>query len=153
MHKWYFIAIVISVVLYPSLSYSKELYRLPQGIRLDTERGMFQAYTLEEFKILLKMDVDLEYFEKDNVLYKKMFDEATRITEDQVKIVTSQDKQINILKNENSRLIEKWKEDNRLRHECENRPMFGNWIAWTLAGVAAVVALSFGIVLAVNISK
>lgn len=53
--------------------------------------------------------------------------------------------QVRLLSAERDRLFEKWRLENKLRHEAENGPQIGSWVAWSLAGVAAALALGFGI--------
>ena len=53
--------------------------------------------------------------------------------------------QVGTLQAERDRLFNLWKDENRRRHEAENRPAVGSWIAWSVAAVAAALALGFGI--------
>lgn len=54
-----------------------------------------------------------------------------------------------ILKDEKSRLFDRWKEENEKRHEAENKADW-SWIGWTAAGVLAVSTVTLGVVVVVK---
>lgn len=63
------------------------------------------------------------------------------------KIIELKDYSMGICGVENKRLFELWKKENKLRHEAENRPRFGSWLSWGIAGGATIAAVvMFGIV-------
>jgi hypothetical protein len=141
--------ILISVlILFSSLAHAQvKLYRLPVGTRLILPEGTYQGYSLEEMKIILKMDVDLSVYEPEIVKYKSIISslEAKDLAKDQ--IIVSKDKQIKILTDDRARIFNKWSDENKARHVCENKPAFGSWIAWGSAGVATITAVVLGVVL------
>ncbi len=65
--------------------------------------------------------------------------------EEVVKIRTES---VGVLKTENERLFQKWEKENKLRHEAEQKPQFGSWVAWGTAGFFVVTtAVLTGIVI------
>lgn len=125
-------------------------YKLPAGTRLQTPQGTFQGYSLEEMKILLKMDVDLESCDFQFPELRNLLSATEQLVKANEAIIKSKDVQIDILKKEQSRLTEKWSQENKLRHECENKPRFGSWVAWAIAAVSASTAIALGVTLAVT---
>jgi hypothetical protein len=134
----------------PALGQARPLYKLPAGVRLQTPQGTFQGYSLEEMKTLLKMDVDLESFETQLPKIKSALESAEKAIQAQEIMLKSKDAQIDLLKQDQTRLTEKWSQENKLRHECENKPKFGSWIAWGTAAVLGATALALGITLVVK---
>jgi len=133
----------------PAWVLARDRYRLPEGTRLKTPQGTFQGYTLEDFKVLLKMDVDLESFSKQIPKYVKLKEDLTKLSVNLTKQVISKDKVIYILQSERARLTVKWTEENRLRHLAENKVSWTSWLAWGCAGVMSILsAVLLGIVLA-----
>lgn len=121
------------------------LYRLPKGKRLQVSGETYQGYTLEEMKVLLLMDTDLRAFEIEIPKLKQIEIDKQKIIEAKDKIISAKDTQLVLLQTDRDRITKKWTEENKLRHECENKPKFGSWIAWGTAGVLAAIALGFGI--------
>ena len=141
---------ILVLALLANVSEARTSYRLPAGTNLVLPKGTYQGYTLEEMKILLKMDVDLEAYEKEIPRFKEMIDNYTRITKAKDEIIKSQDTMIKLANADRERLTTKWTEENKLRHVCENKPRFGSWIAWGTAGVATTVATVLAIILTVR---
>jgi len=146
-------AIGLASLLVAVTASARAPYRLPPGTRLQLPEGTYQGYTLEEMKVLLKMDVDLEAYEKEIPKYKQSLEDYAKVLEAKEAIIKSKDKQVNLLKEDMARLTTKWSEENKLRHECENKPKFGSWIAWTIAAVATVTAIALGVTIAVIKAK
>jgi len=147
------LSILLMAVLASSPALARPLYRLPAGTRLQVDQGTFQGYTLEEMKVLLKMDVDLEFYEKEIPRYKQSLEDFKKIVEAKDSILKSKDVQIDILKKEQTRITDKWSQENKLRLECENAPKFGSWVSWTIAAVMTATAIALGVTLAVRESK
>lgn len=146
------IATILLALLLPQIALARDPYRLPAGKRFDDPPRIL--YTLEEFKVILKMDVDLEFYEKTQLPKIKAEVELLRKSlEAQTEVIKSKDTQLSIANQDRTRLTEKWSQENKARLECENKPKFGSWIAWTIAAVMAASALSLGIVLIVKESK
>jgi hypothetical protein len=142
--------LVLILAMAPSLGMARTSYKLPPGARLQIAQGTVQSYSLEEMKILLKMDVDLEAYEKEIPKYKKSLEDYGKIVESMSIMLKSKDVQIDTLTKERVRITEKWSQENKLRHECENSPRIGSWVAWSIAGVATVTAICLGVILAVD---
>jgi hypothetical protein len=121
------------------------LYRLPKGKRVQAQGETYQGYTLEEMKQLLLIDSDLRALEEEVPKLKDIERDKQKIIESKDKIILSKDIQIDLLSKDRDRITDKWKADNKLKHECEQKPKFGSWIAWGTAGILAAVALGFGI--------
>jgi hypothetical protein len=140
--------LLVSLLACPVLARSP--YRLPAGTRLQTTQGTFQGYSLEEMKVLLKMDVDLEFYGTEFPKYKQLLEDYRKLIEARDNILKSKDIQIGLLTKDQTRLTEKWSQENKLRHECENKPRFGSWVAWTIVAVTSTIAVTLGIVLIVR---
>jgi hypothetical protein len=124
----------------PLVAGARDRYRLPAGQRLTTAQGTFQSFTLEDFKVLLKMDVDLESFSLQIPKYLKVQEDLTKLSVNLGKQLKLKDKTITVLQGERARLTKKWTEENRLRHLAENKVSWTSWFAWGAAGVMTVVA-------------
>lgn len=146
------ISIILAALLAssPVLGQVRPLYKLPAGARLQTPQGTFQGYTLEEMKVLLKMDVDLEAYEKEIPKYKQSLEDFRKMMEAKDNILKSKDVQVDLLTKDQTRLTEKWSQENKLRLECENKPKFGSWVAWAIAAVTTATAIALGVTLAVR---
>ena len=143
--------IILISALLSCTSYARTPYRLPPGTRLQVPEGTLQGFTLEEMKVVLKMDVDLEFYEKTVLpIQQKSLKDFEGLVKAKEKILLSKDVQIRLLETDQIRLTEKWSQENKLRHECENSPKFGSWLAWGVAGVATVAALTLGVVVIVQ---
>lgn len=122
------------------------LYRLPEGRRCKVEGVTYQCFNLEEYKELLRMDTDLQHVVEQNEALKDTIRSLYGLVDELRLQLDEKDEQIDILSNERDRLFGKWKEENKLRLEAENKPALGNWIAWGTAAAEAGVIL--GLVLA-----
>jgi hypothetical protein len=141
--------IFIGVVLFPSFVSADPFY-LPKGKRLLVKGKTYQGYTLEEMKILLKMDLDLHVLDLELPKLKEIISKKDNIIKSKDKIISSKDIQIDLITKDRDRITGKWKEDNRLRHECEQKPRFGSWVAWTVAAITTGVAIGLGIAFGVR---
>jgi len=148
----YLIAVLISMlVVPPTLSLAHPpLFRLPEGKRVEVSGETLQGYTLEEMKVLLKMDADLESFSEQLPKIKSALDAAEKALKAKDTMLESKDKAISLLTQDRNRITEKWTQENKLRHECENKPKFGSWIAWGLTAVLGATTVALGITLVVK---
>lgn len=149
---WYMgsVTVLLMAILacQPLLAETRERYRLPAGQRLTTPQGTFQGYTLEEFKLLLTMDVDLENFSQQIFKYIKLQENLTKLNANFSKRLDLKDKTIKVLQDERLRLTKKWTEENRLRHLAENKPSWTSWLAWGAAAtMTAITAVLVGILI------
>jgi hypothetical protein len=150
MSRFIAFILALSVALQPVFALARDRYRLPVGKRLTTPQGTFQGYSLEEMKVLLKMDVDLESYNLQIPKFAKVLKNSGELISNLRKQLESKDKSLKILQDERVRLTKKWTEENKLRHIAENKPSLWTWIAWSSAGAMAVVATVLAIVLVVE---
>lgn len=134
------VLLALLMALPPAAALARDSYRLPPGHRLTAPGGTFHAYSLAEFKLLLKMDVDLEAFSKQIPKYIKLQEDSAKLISNFNKQVELKDVSIKLLQDDRLRLTQKWTEENRLRHLAENKPSWTTWFAWGAAGLMAVVA-------------
>jgi hypothetical protein len=134
----------------PAWVLARETYRLPEGMRLTVQQGTFQAYSLEEFKLLLKMDVDLESFTKQIPKYIKLQENLTKLNVNINKQLELAQNTIKVLYGERDRLTKKWTEENRLRHLAENKPSIMTWLGWGSAAAMGIVATVLAVILVVK---
>jgi len=139
--------IFLIIIFLSSNVYGRELYRLPAGKRIQFQSETYQGYSLEEMKILLKMDVDLEFFEESFPAQKQQILLLEKWLDTKEKRLKSKDVQIDLLTKDRERITKKWEEENLLRHKCEQKPAFGSWIAWSSAGLFAITTLILGVLL------
>ena len=121
--------------------------RLPIGTRINTGDEIYQGYTLEEMKILLKMETDLRTYEDERPKLLKLVTQNAIIIGSLQEQLSSRGHEINLLEHERQRLTKKWTITNKKLHECENKPPYGSWIAWGIAATSVITATVFGVVL------
>jgi hypothetical protein len=117
--------------------------RLPPSEAKTVAGERWQCYDFENFKLLLKFEADhqaciwkqIETDERDDQLKEQV--DALR------NVVKLHEASIGDLRAENDRLFKQWSEENKLRHEAENKPQLGSWIAWSVAGVSTAVLAGF----------
>ena len=134
----------------PLIAGARERYRLPAGQRLTTPQGTFQGFTLEDFKVLLKMDVDLESFSQQIPKYIKLQENLTKLNANLNKQLEVVNLNVKILQDERVRLTKKWIEENKLRHLAENKPSIMTWLGWGAAAVMGIVATVLAVILTVK---
>ncbi len=131
--------LLVACLVSPTFAQPRERFRLPEGTRTPEAH----CYNLTEYRQLLQMDVDLEYY----------FNLHTNLAE-QLSLRTQQVEefqlQVRTLTTEVQRLRVSWQEENRLRHEAENAPSVSAFVGWTLAIIGVIAATSFGIAFAVS---
>ena len=117
------------------------IYALKQSVLPDGERrGGQMCYTLEGFKSLLLIDTALTLCKEELTIIKFQLHQYDRMLMDMESVSEIQDKVIDAQTVELQRMYKDWKEENRLRHLAENRPQWGSWAGWVVAGVASLVA-------------
>jgi len=126
----------------------EEESKIPLGKPCEVDGVRYQCFTLEEMKDLLAFEAELRYFETS---YIQMFQKVDLLEEEvrlkDVQIFELEEQKL-VLKGERDRLYSKWEEENRLRLECENKPKFGNPIAWGLAGSFLLSTIGLSLALA-----
>lgn len=126
------------------------VHAFPKGKRLKIKQGTFQAYSLDEMKTLLKIDAEYRSCCLNQIpIYVKLVNDYKGLSDNKGKQLILLKNQVSILLQDRIRITAKWKEENKLRHECENKTKFGSWIAWSVAAAAtATVAVLAGILVA-----
>lgn len=146
-----YLIIVALVILLPSVAVGQEYerYRLPLGRRCSVATDTFQCFNLDEYRELLLMDEDLRYL---NGLHSADIERIVVLTHASDELTASLEaanSSLSLLEAERLRLNALWEEENRLRHEAENRPDW-NWIPWTLAGGFAIATAVLAIIVGVQ---
>jgi hypothetical protein len=114
---------------------------LPAGNRLVLPQGTFHGYSLDEMKIVLKIEASYRALAGQVIEYDKLVKNITELSNNRAKQIELLKNQVEIVKKDRDRITAKWTEDNRLRHECENKPAFGSWVSWGVAAAATAVAV------------
>lgn len=114
---------------------------LPPHATIETSQGSYQAFALEEFKILLDMEADLLSYRDQIVQYKNALENYKLIVVAKDDLIRGKDEEISILKVENERLMTKWTEENKLRLQAENKPTAGFGAMGAIIGATVVVGL------------
>ena len=135
------------VVIETTRKFVSELPAFPTGKVFVINNERFKGYSLEEIKKLLLIDNSARSFEIQLFKYRKLLSDYDILTNTLTIKSKLQENDIVLLKKNADRLTKKWTEENRLRHLAENKPNFGNWIAWSCAGVTTATALILGTVL------
>ncbi len=97
------------------------------------------CYDLGQFKTLLKIETELQACDKERFLLTLKNKELGHQVESLTLQVESLELDLDLAKKEADHFYEKWKAENKLRHEAENAPRFGNSTGWIVAGVMTVV--------------
>jgi hypothetical protein len=126
-----------------------ETSKLPSGMPCEVKGTRYQCFTLDEMKTLLMLENELRYFETN---YIQMFRKVSLLEDENLLLkgqLFSVEEQNAFLKLDRERIYLKWEEENKLRLELENKPNFGNPIAWGIVGVEAsvIIGLILGMVL------
>ena len=126
-----------------------ESTKLPSGIPCTVDGTRYQCFTLDEMKDLLMLENELRFFETNYInMFKKvsLLEDENRLLKGQV---FSTEQQLSIMTIDRDRIFLKWEEENELRLQLENKPNFGNPIAWGIVGVEAsvIIGLILGMVL------
>lgn len=120
------------------------------GVRTQVSGEELQCYDLEGFKGLLKLDAELEGMLRLHTLLDNKVQQLEFILSNQESMLKNKSVSVVLLQNENERISNLWKQENKLRHEAENKPQAGAWLGWGLASMATFVAVVLGVTLAVK---
>jgi hypothetical protein len=119
-----------------------QVYRLPKGFNLGEDisdvPSSVQCFELDDYKLLLHMDNDLRTADQKIVLMSEEIRNLRGAENALVSAIHEADAQRVILQEDRVRFFELWKKENLAKHKAENRPMWGSWLPWTLAGVLAI---------------
>lgn len=146
---FFLVYVVYQATLLANVS-NLNFYFLPQGKRIISDDVTYHAYTLEEFKILLNIYNDYKIYNQHVPILKANLAKADKIMGLKDQHMEYQSRQFEIIFAEKNRLYEKWKKENKLRHECENEPNFGSWISWSIAAAATVATTILSTILIIK---
>ncbi|NJL54368.1 hypothetical protein HC928_03655 [bacterium] len=137
------LVLVLVLVAPPVHAQTYERFRLPEGTRLVVRGETYQGFDLGEYRELLHMDEDLRQFSERLIVLQNQVTELSQAATSLTQALRVSQSSIELLEEERTRLTELWEDENRRRHQAENRPEW-DWIPWTLSAVlaAAVVVLS-----------
>lgn len=110
-----------------------EFERVPEG-------ALFGFVGLKE--ILTQLECGEYHLRMRSELATELVNEQRKVTILETNEVLLQEI-ISVQEQENTRLFDKWKEENKKRREAENKPSY-SWIGWTAAAVFATSTLAFG---------
>lgn len=144
----YLAIFLVIATLLPDLAFGQEYerYRLPLGRRCSLAAETYQCFNLDEYRELLLMDDDLRNLDRLHAADIQRLTLLTHASEELTASLEAANSSIELLESERLRLSAMWEEENRLRHEAENRPDW-NWIPWTLAGGLAIAVVVLGLIL------
>lgn len=113
-----------------------------QTVFIDSER--FEAFNLGNFSSLLEAYIERDFLRESRALLLQE-NETLQEQASYLRLALAESHEIiEEYKTETSRLLEKWKEESRLRLEAENSLFSGNVIWWVLTGVLGVTTLVLG---------
>jgi hypothetical protein len=141
---------LIAILLMAGTATADPPKHLPKGERIDqgtpTER---QCYSATEFVQLLQLDAAHQACLKQRALLEDQNAELKTAVENLLEAAKLQAKAAEDLRADRDRMFELWKEENRRRHEAEQKPHWGSWLGWGTAAVMTVTtAVLTGYVLA-----
>jgi hypothetical protein len=148
-----FLALALFLLI-PSIAEAQDpqqitVYRLPE-YHLCTEGNIQSAcFNINQFQDLLQMDADLHL---DEQLIQQLRASVTHYQDIQVQLQASMDNlqtRLDIYVEDRNRLYQLWTSENARRHQLEERPQVGDWVAWAVAAICGVIAVGLGVTLAV----
>jgi len=122
-------------------------FRLPDHVTIQVDGERHEAFNLEGFRELLRMDEDLRHYVVDHPLLQDRLTLCTEQVAAVREVAALRLLDISTLTAERNRLQAAWAEENRLRLEAQNAPDFGSWFGWGLAAVFGVATVVLAIVL------
>lgn len=142
---WIIISIII---LQTNNTYADKIP--PKTIPVHENGQEFRCLDLTSFKILLKDYTELRACDKKQKLLElkiKTLEMKTKVLEMNVEL----HKENSIkYKQDRDRLLEKWKEENRLRHKAEQKPILGESYPWMIAGAFAISTAILSVIVIVQ---
>lgn len=122
-----------------------EQYTLPVGRRCEVNGETFRCFNLEEYRTLLLMNNDLQYYYSAYPLLELQVIELTQAVNELDSAFRMAEEQIELLQAERTRLFEKWQEENALRLQAQNKPNTSAMIGWAVALVELVIIAVMGV--------
>lgn len=145
------VLIALLMLAMPALAHGQEYvrFRLPAGHRCTVAAETYQCFNLGEYTELLHIDEDLRHLTELHALDLARIEALTQASDELRLSLTSVRANVETLEADRIRLTRMWEEENRLRHEAENRPEW-DWVPWTIAGGFAIATLVLGIIVGVQ---
>lgn len=126
---------------------------LPPSTRVDigtqSNPDVRACFDLTNYKSLLHMAVDLGAALKRQEVFQEDLKVKEQIISNLGKKIVLQSEVIEAYRADHKRLLAKWTEENRLRHEAE-RPRIGSWLGYGLAGGFAISTVVLGAILVLD---
>jgi len=116
------------------------LRTLPAGQMVDVKKEKLKGFNLEEFKVILHIYTDYRVWGVQLPKMQLQIDDLTKLSQNQTYQLGLRAEEVKIYQQERKLLTEKYLNENKLRHLCENKPNFGSWIAWGSAAAMGIVA-------------
>ena len=107
------------------------------------------CFTLDGYKTLLSTQIDLLAALEREKSFQEQLDIDSGIIKLQEDKLGAKDLIIQDYKIDNKRLLDKWSEENRLRHIAENKPSY-SWLGFALAGGFAFTTAVLATVIVLN---
>ena len=126
------------------------LRSLPAGQMVEVKKEKLKGFNLEEFKVILHIYTDYRVWGVQLPKMQLQINDLTRLSQNQTYQLGLRAEEVKIYQQERKLLTEKYLNENKLRHQCENKPNFGSWIAW---GSAAAMGLVAAVLAGILISK
>lgn len=124
------------------------LLELPTGKVVQRGAEKLRGYTLEEFKVILKIHASYKSWGKQVPHLKGLVSNLTELSQNYSKQLKLTKEQLEIANKDRDRLTKKWTEENWKRHLAENKPAFGSWVAWgAAAGFAALSVVLVSVIM------
>lgn len=120
-----------------------EAHRLPEY----TQTTYGACFDFPGFRELLVLDEDLHLAEIQIPELQGIIVERDAQVLDLRSVISNLQYRLDLYREDRARIFAMWTEENRMRHELEERPDAGSWIAWAVAGVSLAAAVILGVTL------
>lgn len=134
------LALFLALLLFlqPTLLLAQPSTRFPDSTTIIQDNIRYEGFDLTGFRELLKIDLDLQ------IALQQLELETQRAEQIQIQLDATTryslllDNNLQIMTSERDRIYERWEEQNRELHECENRPRVYSVVGWVLAATLGV---------------
>lgn len=149
--------IALLFLLVPALAEAQDpqqitVYRLPEYHLCTDSAGQFACFDVPAFQALLRMDADLHL---DEGLVQQLQASIVQYQVIQTQLhasVANLQNRLDIYVDDRNRLYQLWSTENEQRHQAQEQPAVGDWVAWTVAAICGVIAAGLGVVLGVEVA-
>lgn len=147
-------AVILTVFAASSNAYADDVsapcidvtFDMPDYILVESEGDGYMAFDLAGAQsIAVKLQCGEYHFRMRTALATELVNEQSKTRNLREQIALNLEK-LDTLEYENDRLFRKWKDENKKRHEAENKADYA-WIGWTAAAVLGASTLALGTVL------